>query len=170
MREVDRLAALVDELLEVAQPPEVRPRPTDLVALLESIWSGTLEGSAAEIPVAGDADKLRTVFLHLLGNAHRFSPAGGHVRVRVQRRGSCAEVTMTDEGIGIPPEEVERVFEGFFRGSNLAGSDPGGLGLGLHIAREIVRAPGGRIWAESGGTGTVMHMELPVADGTRSAD
>ena len=169
VNEVDRLAALVNELLEVAQAPEVSPRPVDLIGLIAGIWPGPVESTAGGVPVAGDADKLRTVFLHLLANARKFSPRGGSVRVRVDRRGGCAEVTVADEGIGIPPDELERVFEGFHRGSNLDGHDPGGLGLGLHIAREIVRAHGGRIWAESG-AGTTLHVELPLANGTHPAD
>jgi signal transduction histidine kinase len=89
---------------------------------------------------------------NLLGNALRHTPPAGRVRVTARQRGNQIELSVADNGEGIPPELLDRVFERFFR-VDAARTHNGGSGLGLTITRAIVEAHGGRIWAESAGPG-----------------
>jgi two-component system sensor histidine kinase VicK len=124
-------------------------------------------------PLAARADpeKLRQVCAILVDNAIRYSPEGGTVTVGVSRREDTVEVSVADEGIGIPQSDQEQIFRKFYRGSDAelrVGS--GGTGLGLFIARGLVRAMGGRIWVSSQeGEGSRFAFELPaaVADSAR---
>lgn len=97
-------------------------------------------------PVRASARRLEQVLTNLLNNAVKFTPQGGEVRLEVEACGDHLRVTVRDTGVGIPPEELPRIFEEFYRGKGAEGK---GAGLGLAIARKIVEAHGGRIWAES---------------------
>ena len=108
----------------------------------------------------------------LLENAVRFSPGGGQVRVELALApacediaGPCAHVTVSDQGIGIPPSEQGAIFEPFVRGSNISERNYPGLGVGLAISKEVIEQHGGRIWVESAGQGqgSTFHLMLPVA-------
>jgi signal transduction histidine kinase len=103
-------------------------------------------------PVLGDPTCLQQVFTNLLSNAVKFSPEGGLVEVRLERRGNCAEVTVSDHGRGISADFLPYVFEPF-RQEGDGAINHGGLGLGLAIARQIVERHGGGIHAVSGGEG-----------------
>lgn len=99
--------------------------------------------------VKADASKVRQVVQNLVSNAVRYSPGGGNVTVRVTEAGADeVEVAVSDEGIGIPPDQVERLFRKFSRVDTPASRGVKGAGLGLWICREIVNAHGGRIWVE----------------------
>src|SRR5262249_23280163 len=108
---------------------------------------------------------LRQVFSILLDNAVRYSPAGGKVTVGAERKRDMVEVSVADEGIGIPQGDQEEIFRKFYRGLDAeARAGAGGTGLGLFIARGLVRAMGGRIWVESReGEGSTFAFELPAA-------
>jgi signal transduction histidine kinase len=117
-------------------------------------------------PVRGDAMRLRQVFRNLLSNAAKFSPVGGRVGLRVAGQGRMVRVTVEDQGKGIPPEELEVVFDRFSQASNNR-TGAGGTGLGLPLCREIVQLHGGRIWAENRSpAGTRMILEIPFAGPT----
>lgn len=103
-------------------------------------------------PVLGDPACLQQVFTNLLSNAVKFSPEGGLVEVRLERRGDCAEVAVSDHGRGISPDFLPHVFEPF-RQEEGGSNNHEGLGLGLAIARQIVEQHGGGIHAVSGGEG-----------------
>ncbi|HEY58094.1 MAG TPA: HAMP domain-containing histidine kinase [Anaerolineae bacterium] len=103
--------------------------------------------------VRGDPEKLHQALAHLLDNALRFTPQGGRVRVLAWREGSEVFARVEDSGVGIPPEELEAIFEEFHQVEGHLTRRYGGLGLGLSIARNLVRLHGGRIWAESEGPG-----------------
>ena len=122
------------------------------------------------LAATADRDKLRQVFSILLDNALRYSPEGGTVTVGVERKHDTVEVSVADEGIGIPQADQEQIFRKFYRGSDAelrAGA--GGTGLGLFIARGLVTAMGGRIWVESReGEGSTFAFELPAAGITQS--
>ena len=90
--------------------------------------------------------------MNLISNALKYTPAGGVVRVAVERAGAGAVVSIRDSGIGIPREELSRVFERFYQVDKARGPQRG-TGLGLAIAREIVEAHGGRIAVDSRGRG-----------------
>jgi signal transduction histidine kinase len=121
-------------------------------------------------PVRADPKRLRQVFRNLLSNAGKFTPAGGAVGMRVTRAGSMARVVVEDSGKGIPPGELELVFDRFSQASNNQ-TGAGGTGLGLPLCREIVQAHGGHIWAENRApSGTRMIFEVPLAGPKSSAE
>jgi len=115
-------------------------------------------------PVWADRERLHQVLFNLIGNAVRFSPGGGVVTVSARRRGSRCEVRVADTGPGIPAEHLPHVFERFYRVDPARSRGDGGTGIGLAIARSVVEAHGGRIWAESQvGEGSVFAFDLPLA-------
>ena len=116
--------------------------------------------------IRADAAKLRSVIDNLLGNAIKFTPAGGTILVRARESGGLATIDVVDSGPGVPPEEREAIFEAFFRGRAGAFGRAEGTGLGLAIAREFAEAHGGRIQVISSGHGGHFRVTLP----TRPAD
>jgi hypothetical protein len=162
--ECDRLTRLVTDILDLSRL-EAGQRPLrlsrfDLHRILREVADSvdSLSGPRQiEIEVAvdrdlvveADADLLRRLFLNLVGNAVKFSPIGGRVRVAVVPRGEEWLGTVEDQGPGIPADDLPRVFERFFRGRQSGDRPVDGTGLGLAIARGIVELHGGRIWAES---------------------
>jgi signal transduction histidine kinase len=178
----ERLGRLVDQLLQLSQlesgelplrREEVALRP--LVARVISeieITRGrrdvelTQEVAEDVPPVFADTERIHQVLFNLLDNAVRLSAAGGKVAVRASRRGKVVEVAVQDTGPGIPPEHLPRLFERFYRVDTARSRDEGGTGIGLAIARSVVEAHGGRIWADSEpGRGSTFTFELPVAGG-----
>ena len=115
--------------------------------------------------VVGDPDKVGRVLINLVDNAVKYSPDGGRVTVAVTRTASHVRFSVTDEGLGIPPAELRRVFEKFYRLDPNMTRGVGGTGLGLYICRELVRRMDGRIWVESEGLGrgSTFSVELPAA-------
>ncbi len=122
-----------------------------------------IESSVEAVPlVVGDGDRLAQVLMNLISNALNFTPAGGIVRVSVERGGAGAVVSIRDSGVGIAREELSRVFERFYQVDKARGPQRG-AGLGLAIAREIVEAHGGRITVNSRGRdkGAEFRVWLP---------
>jgi two-component system sensor histidine kinase GlrK len=117
---------------------------------------------APAFTVWADAAKLRSVMDNLVGNAVKFTPAGGEVSVRANRQGEAAVIDVLDSGAGVPPEEREAIFEAFFRGRAGAYGRAEGTGLGLAIAREFTEAHGGRIEVVSGTRGGHFRVTLPL--------
>jgi two-component system phosphate regulon sensor histidine kinase PhoR len=114
--------------------------------------------------VVGDTDRIRQVLVNLLDNAVKYSPHGGAVHVTAVREGRSVRIAVADEGIGIERAEQERVFERFYRSDPNLEQSPGGTGLGLYIARELVERMGGRIAVESEpGGGSTFSFVLPAA-------
>jgi signal transduction histidine kinase len=106
------------------------------------------------------------VFDNLLGNAIKFSPEGGQIIVTVEDAGSMVQVSVADQGVGIPPDQLERIFERFYQVDGSARRRFPGVGLGLTIAKRIVEAHGGRIWAVSEpGNGSAFHFAIPKYQG-----
>jgi len=169
-----RLTRIVDTLLNVARLDtgdlEVELEPTDVGALVaDAIGSaqelGTnghsfvLDLDDGALEVQADPDKLRQVVDQLVENAIKYSPDGGVVRIEARRRPNAVEVSVVDEGIGIPAAHRERIFDKFHR----VGDTVTGTGLGLFIARGLVSAMGGRIRVDSEeGRGSRFTFELPV--------
>ena len=113
-----------------------------------------------------DTDRIVQALTNLLGNAIKFSPAGADVTASARREGDLVRFTVSDQGRGIPPEQLEAIFERFRQVDASDRREKGGTGLGLAIARAIVDEHGGRIWAESqAGAGTSFHFTLPAAVG-----
>jgi len=112
-----------------------------------------------------DQDRVAQALSNLVGNAIRYTPSGGLVTVRAGSEAGEVRISVEDTGPGIPPEDLERVFDRFWRGNNAQAKRAGGVGLGLAIARGIVRSHGGSIWAESDpGRGSRFHFTLPLAE------
>jgi len=178
-RQSQRLRRMVDELLDVArlragQLPLVLEH-TDLAALVQRVieeFQATLDERhtislrVPPEPVLGywDAGRLEEVLVNLLENAVKYSPQGGEVRVEFTRQGERVYLRVHDQGIGIPPDQLERLFELFHRAPNTAGGRTPGLGVGLAIVRDVVERHGGRVWAESPGEGhgATFTIELPL--------
>jgi len=116
--------------------------------------------------VAADAEKLRQILGNLIENAVKYSPDGGVIRVGYERVGRRLRYSVADQGIGIPPEERERIFEKFYRLDPNLLRGVGGTGLGLYISRELAERMQGSIWVDSAlGEGSTFYFELPLADG-----
>ena len=112
-----------------------------------------------------DRDKLRQIVTDLVENAIKYSPDGGTIEVSVRRRDDTVEISVDDEGIGVPDSERDRIFQKFYRaeseGRDLAS---GGGGLGLFIAKELLAAMRGRIWVRPrDGRGSSFVFTLPLA-------
>ena len=119
--------------------------------------------------VEGDPDRLTQFFLILLDNAVKYTPAAGRISIALRRHRGWAEVTVNDTGIGIPVEDLPRVFERFYRADPARSRDPGGTGLGLGIARWIAVQHGGSIdLASAPGSGTSARVRLPLAGSSAS--
>jgi two-component system sensor histidine kinase BaeS len=174
--EVLRLARMVDDLQTMAAADAAvlrltrarRDLATIAAAAADSLSrrfeaaSVTLDRELAEAPVVADERWLHQVVTNLLGNALKFTPAGGRVTVRTGQTGPDAVLTVTDTGIGIPADELPHVFERFWRGQAAAGTS--GSGIGLAIAAELARAHGGTLAAASQpGQGTTLTLTLPRA-------
>jgi two-component system sensor histidine kinase ChvG len=99
--------------------------------------------------VSGRESPIGQVFRNLIDNARSFSPPGGKVQVRIARIGRKVVATVEDEGPGVPPDNLETVFERFYTSRPKGAAFGSNSGLGLSIARQIVEAHGGRIWAEN---------------------
>jgi PAS domain S-box-containing protein len=117
-----------------------------------------------------DQDRVAQALSNLLGNAIRYTPSGGLVTIRARPGDGEVGISVEDTGPGIPPEDLDRVFDRFWRANDDQAKRTGGVGLGLAIARGIVRSHGGSMWAESDpGKGSRFHFTLPVA-GASAAD
>ncbi len=115
-------------------------------------------------PVSGDPDRLQQVVWNLVSNAIKFTPADGHVQVRLERTNSHVDLVVSDTGVGIDPDFLPFVFDRFRQAEQSLSRTHGGAGLGLAIVRHLVEAHGGAIWAESErGRGTTFHFTLRSA-------
>lgn len=115
--------------------------------------------SQGAVRVQGDGARMEQVFENLLSNAIKYSPDGGKITISVGEHLNLAQVTIADEGMGIPPHEIENIWSRYYR---VAGLNVQGTGLGLANVRRIIEAHGGRVWVRSSGKGTTFTFELPL--------
>ena len=181
--QVARLALLIDDLLDLGRLDRghlaLRRESLDLLSLARGVVDRAvageplerpshtirLESSAEELRGRWDSSRLDQVLTNLLSNAIRYSAPGSTVTVRLEPVNDHARVSITDQGIGVPAEELGQLFEPFRRGRNAATMHVGGLGLGLAISKGIVERHDGRIRAESEeGRGSTFAVELPLDD------
>ena len=176
LRSAKRMAVMISDLVESARLETGRlamnRAPADLYTLLVDIAQrvGSAEDAArlrvqqvgTLPPVLVDADRIERAVVNLVSNALKYSPPGSPVTVRAERSDGEAVVSISDQGIGIPPEDLPHIFERYYRVRACKKTE--GLGLGLYISRLIVEAHGGRIWVESEvGKGSTFCFTLPLA-------
>jgi signal transduction histidine kinase len=176
-RQAKKLARLIDELLDVSRLQqgrvEMRLAEMELAEVVREVGERMqllskghqietrIEGNA---PIVGDRDRIEQVLENLVGNAFKYSPENGKVEMSLHVNGANAIVSVRDEGIGVAPGEVEKIFGLFYRSPDPRADHVGGLGLGLYISREIVSRHHGKLWAErNAGTGTTFLLMLPLA-------
>ena len=178
-REVDGMQRLVEDTLQLAWLDAERgPLPVEDIQI-QALWEMLTENAGFEsgwpqsrLPcfveadcwVRGHLNSLAQALENILRNAIRHSPAEGTVSLNGQREGEMWHLWLDDQGGGVAPEELERIFAPFTR---LDGSRPGdgGFGLGLSIARNALRLQGGSLWAENVGPGLRVHIRLPASPG-----
>ncbi len=176
--EIDNLTQMVHELLELSKIESNRVpinlRPTPLCDLLQPAVDRmqaqaeragltlNLVCADGEHYVRADAERMTQVLINLIHNAIKFTPPGGKVTVSAVLEGSSAVIGVRDTGVGIPAEDLPRIFERFYKADRSRSG--GGTGLGLSIARHLVESHGGKIWAESElNQGSSFFFTLPLA-------
>jgi len=174
------LLSLINDLLDVAKIEagrmEIDPRPLDAAAMIESAERLMLPRSRArgqrlthnvapDLPLlVADERAVKQILLNLLSNAVKFTPEGGEIVVAGHRMGQGLALCVTDNGPGIAPEKVERVFQPFSQIDNRYGRASGGTGLGLALVRGLAELHGGRAWiASTLGEGTTVSVYLPLS-------
>jgi signal transduction histidine kinase len=173
------LDSLVAALLSVGRLEsgglKVEPRPTALKALVADVIDELKSSVAkkghkvtvevpADIPEMNvDPNLVREVFKNFLTNAIKYSSPGSKIEVVIRVIGQDVVFSVKDRGIGIPKAEQKRVFDKFFRASNVGGWPEGGTGLGLYLAKQVADLSGGKIWLESTeGSGSTFYFSLPL--------
>ncbi len=172
---VERLGHLWDNFLEMYNLDvaglALSPEEVDLYEIVQRVLDSRafadyrrqvqIEAPARLPLVELDELRLEQAIINVLHNAVRFSPKGAIIHLRLEHQGDDVQIVTEDQGLGIPSDQLERVFEPFYQASNNTGDD--GAGLGLFLAREIVERHGGKIWIESEvGQGTRVTMALPI--------
>ena len=175
IEKTDTVTRLVSDIMFLQQADQI-PKETSIS--LTKLAKRALQGCAATAeqaglvleenipddlpPVKGDAGRLLQVFDNLLGNAIKFSPDGGRITVTVEDVGEMEQVSVADEGVGVPKDQQERIFERFYQVDGSARRRFSGIGLGLTIAKRIVEAHGGEMWVGSEpGEGSTFYFTIP---------
>lgn len=180
----DRLNILVSDLLDISRIEAGRVslmlEPLDLRELAEEVLADTLRRSQEDSkpmalsleaptrlpPVRGDAERVRQILGNLVDNAYHYTPENGTIIVRLHApNGTEMQIDVQDDGLGIPAEDQERIFERFYRGENPLVLATPGTGLGLSIVRQLVEMHHGRIWMDSKGIpgqGSTFSFTLPL--------
>lgn len=183
LQSVDRMKSLITALLNIARIESgrmiIKPKSTQLSQLLESVIEEvkpkyidkkqiinlTFEEGVNEIVL--DEKMVRNVYLNLLTNALKYSPANSTIQITITRKDNFIISEIKDQGYGIPDYQQSRVFEKFFRGDNIIKKESDGTGLGLYLNKLIIVESGGKIWFESEeNKGTTFWFSLPI-DGVK---
>jgi signal transduction histidine kinase len=174
--QIVRMNGLLDKLLDLsritAERVRIDRRPADLAQIVSHTIAGlhattgrqelTLERAEGAYSGAFDVMRMHQVIEQVVTNALTYSPEDTPVIVRLERSVSEALISVIDQGIGIPADEHERIFEPFFRASNAASRS--GMGMGLFVAQQILARHNGRIWFESvPGQGSTFYIKLPLS-------
>jgi two-component system, OmpR family, phosphate regulon sensor histidine kinase PhoR len=187
--ETGQLVQIVNELMDLAKI-EQGETPLDLAdvdvgAVVERtldrlrpyaerqgvVLRGEVPASVAERTINADEQRLGQLLINLVHNAVKFSRDGGDVTVRLHSAADELTLAVEDRGVGIPADELERIFERFYKVDRARPREGGGTGLGLAIARHITERHGGRIWVESEeGSGARFFVALPRSAGTQPVE
>jgi CheY-like chemotaxis protein len=181
-RQVRHLARLVDDLLDVSRVSrgkiELRPRVLELATVLDGAVQAVrpladerghaLDASypAEGLRVKGDPTRLEQVVVNLLTNAIKYTESGGRIALSAGRDGQSVVVSVRDSGIGIPPEQISRMFDLFAQGDRSLARSEGGLGIGLTLLKALTEMHGGHVAArsEGRGRGSEFSVTLPATD------
>ena len=177
-RQVDRMNGLVNDLLSVSRAERGKLHMErvsfDLAAVVREVVhryvAATAEegrhrftvSASASFPVQGDQTRIEQLLMNLVGNAVKYSPTGGEVRVAIAADGAATEIAIADDGIGIPAEDLPRLGHAFVRGAGRAETFAG-MGIGLYVARLVAEGHGGslRIVSDGDSKGTTVRVRLP---------
>jgi two-component system sensor histidine kinase BaeS len=174
------LVRLLNDLLDLARSDagrlSIRPQPTEVAPLVEDVvrtMRAQTEAASQSLTeqiqpglpsIYVEPDRIRQILVNLITNAHEYSPEGASIRVTARALGAEVEIAVSDDGPGIPKEQLERIFERFTRGDAGLTQRVGGTGLGLAISKSLAEAHGGGVSAESTvGRGSTFRLRLPVA-------
>lgn len=179
---VDRLTTLVDDLLDISRIEsgrlDLQPEPMEVEEAVDRVIT-SMQARAdekalnlrSEMPpelptVDGDMDRVVQILTNLVGNACQYTPSDGEIVVSARRRNGEVEISVRDTGVGISPENQDRIFDRFFRADDPVVQGTSGTGLGLAIVKSLVEMHRGEIWVESElGKGSVFSFTLPTEDG-----
>lgn len=182
-RQVDHIVRLVDDLLEVSRirsgKIELKTERLDLRDLMDQAIEASqqfLDANGVSLTVVrpdeplmidGDPVRLVQVIANLLSNAAKYTPSGGRAEIAARRQGGQAELTVADNGVGIPADMLPHVFDLFAQVDRTLGRAQGGLGIGLALVRKLLRLHGGQVEARSDGPGkgSTFVVRLPLAPG-----
>ncbi|MEK6208067.1 MAG: ATP-binding protein [Chloroflexota bacterium] len=178
-RQVDRMNGLVNDLLSVSRAEKgslsMERVSYDLAVVLRDVVQRYIDATLEEgrhtftveapatLPAHGDQSRVEQLLMNLVGNAVKYSPSGGQVRVALAAQDRSAEIAISDNGIGIPPDDLPKLGHPFVRGGGRAGTFAG-MGVGLYVARIVAEAHGGSLALESDGDGkgTIVRVKLPL--------
>ncbi len=174
--EIERMTRLVGDLLLLARADSgglpLESKPVELDNILFDIYRQVVVVGQPvdvklvevdQVTVLGDADRLKQLFINLVENAVKYTPAGGSVQLSLSKNAGWARFEVSDTGIGIPPENLPHIFDRFYRVEKARARSHGGSGLGLSIAKWIATAHGGAIRVKSQlGAGTTFIVTLPI--------
>jgi signal transduction histidine kinase len=178
----ERMIRLVNDMLDVDRIESGKFRyrfvPVDLPSVIDMVLKDLLpearkkhitlecKRGAERLPhVNADPEKIRAVIQNLIENAIRYTMDRGKITIATEREENSLRVSITDTGIGIPPEQQKNIFKRFFRGTNAIKMETSGSGLGLFIAKSIIEKHGGNIGFQSTeGKGTTFYFSLPLKD------
>ncbi|HVD86213.1 MAG TPA: HAMP domain-containing sensor histidine kinase [Solirubrobacterales bacterium] len=176
------LVRLLNDLLDLARSDAgrlaIRPQPTEVAPLIDDVVRTMRAQTEASdqvlaenvqpgLPVVNvEPDRIRQILVNLLTNAHEYSPEGASIEVAARAVGAEMEIAVSDNGPGIPEDQLDRIFERFTRGEAGLTQRVGGTGLGLAISKSLVELHGGTIEADSTvGQGSTFRFRLPIAPG-----
>jgi signal transduction histidine kinase len=182
-RQVDHMVTLVDDLMDVSRITrglvELDRRPVDLALIVRQAMDAaepairqrkhtlSVQLPTEQVHVLADTVRLTQALSNLLTNAAKYTPLGGQLSITVQTEGGEAVITVADNGIGIPPDMLEQVFELFTQTQHSRALVQGGLGIGLSIVKQVVMLHGGSVTAHSDGPGrgSQFRARLPLLEG-----
>ncbi|GAC1384420.1 MAG: ATP-binding protein [Marmoricola sp.] len=175
--ESDRLAKLVQQIIELSRLQDDDALDAPALIALEDIVQAVMEANATDaierdiqiahqdepgLAILGNRDQLELAVSNLVANAVTYSPAGSKILITTKSAGEAVEISVTDQGVGIPASELERIFERFYRVDPARHRSTGGTGLGLSIVKHVVASHGGdvRVWSVEG-QGSTFTLTLP---------
>ncbi len=183
VEQASRLNKMITALLDISRLQtgqfSIQREPVDLCALVLRLAEElrpaldqhtiSVRSDGAALPMIGDELRLEQVLHNLIQNAIKYSPSGGAIVVRLERRGQQAAVAVVDRGIGIPADALPHLFSRFYRANNVQDQQISGIGLGLYVVSEIVALHGGSVEVDSEeGSGSTFTIYLPLADQTET--